>query len=254
VNSEKNSFDNSFEVFIADTPESKKLHYQLRYAVYAEEVGISFKALFQEQIETDEWDNCAVHFLVRHKKSGAWVGGLRLVFANDQVFPFQEWRHSYQKIDSCAQRYAVELSRLCIVNKPNITEAHKMQYDFKRQGKSVMWGLFRAAAVYSLHHNIEHWYFEMAPALAGLLTNAGFAVNAIGAANDPRGDRMPYHLHVENVLAHPFWQKDYKADYQLYSGLSADAFYKLVAGYLSFFQQNGQTSVHPIKTGDQTPA
>ena len=242
MNLEKNTFDDCFEIFIADTPESKRIHFQLRYSVYAEQVGIGYKTLFQEQMESDAWDNCAVHFLVRHKASGAWVGGLRLVFANKEVFPFEAGCQTYEKIDSQTQTSAVELSRLCVVNKPCKNELNKASFDVSRQGKSVMWGLLRAAAVYSLHHKIEHWYFEMAPALAGLLASTGFAVQQIGTAKDSSRSMRPYHLCVENVLAHSLWSNDYKTNYRLYSGLSADAFYKLVANCFNFFPLNQQMS------------
>ena len=110
-----------------------------------------------------------------------------------------------------------------------------------------MWGLIRAAGVYSLHHKIEHWYLEMAPVLAGLFAGAGFAVQQIGETKDPRGLRLPYYMSVENVLAQPLWTQDYKVNYQLYSGLSADAYYRLVAGYWKFFQQTQQLSRNSIK-------
>lgn len=244
---EKNTFDDCFEIFIADTPESKKIHYQLRYSVYSEQVGSAYKALFQEQMESDAWDNCAVHFLARHKVSGAWVGGLRLVFANNAVLPFAEGCHAYQKIVSQTPDSTVELSRLCIVNKPSKNGFNKENFDVGRQGKSVMWGLIRAAGVYSLHHKIEHWYFDMAPSLAGLLANTGFALQQIGTASDLGGLRRPYHLSVENVLAHSLWSNDYKVNYQLYSGLAADAFYKLVANYLNFLPQNQHMELNPIR-------
>jgi N-acyl amino acid synthase of PEP-CTERM/exosortase system len=247
VNLEKNTFDDCFEIFIADTPESKKIHYQLRYSIYAEQVGVGYKALFQEQMESDVWDNCAVHFLARHKASGAWVGGLRLVFANNDVLPFADGHQAYQEIASKAAGSAVELSRLCIVNKPSKSGFTKANFNAGLQGKSVMWGLIRAAGVYSLHHKIEHWFFEMAPPLAGLLASTGFELQPISTASGLSGLRQPYQLCVENVLAHSLWLKDYKVNYQLYSGLSADAFYKLVANYLSFFQQNRHISHDPIR-------
>ncbi len=147
MNLKKNPFDDGFEIVIADTPESKKIHYQLRYSVYAEQVGSGYKALFQEQMESDAWDNCAVHFLARHKASGAWVGGLRLVFANNSVLPFAEGCPAYQKIASQTPGSAVELSRLCIVNKPSKNGLNNANFDAGHQGKSVMWGLIRAAGV-----------------------------------------------------------------------------------------------------------
>ena len=233
---EKNTFDECFEIFVADTPESKKIHYQLRYSVYAEQLGLGGKELFQEQMESDAWDNCAVHFLARHKDSGAWVGCLRLVFANNAVLPFAVGRQS-QHNDSSQPCFATaaEVSRLCVVTKPGKSGANEAKFAAGLQGKSVMWGLIRAAGVYSCQHKIEHWYFEMAPALAWVFASEGFELEPCCSFRAAEMGREPYRLGVENVLAQSLWLYDYKNNYQLYSGLAADAFYKLVATYLNFF-------------------
>lgn len=237
--SQKQTFDNNFEVFLADTPESKEIHYNLRYRVYCEEMGFEDKELFQNQMESDEWDDFAVHFLVRHKVLGFWIGGMRLVYENNNSFPFEQWSKSHQKIENEAERYAVEMSRLCVIKEarkfnskrfapfglPNEQVADDLDnvksiFNYKNHSRSLMWGLIRAAAVYSYESNIDNWYFVVAPALAHFLNKGGLNLTQIGEPCDHRGLRTPYRLTVENVLANPLWMSDYKNNYRLFSELS----------------------------------
>jgi N-acyl amino acid synthase of PEP-CTERM/exosortase system len=237
--SQKQTFDNNFEVFLADTPESKEIHFNLRYRVYCEEMGFEDKELFQNQMEYDEWDDVAVHFLVRHKVLGHWIGGMRLVYENNNAFPFEQWSKSHQKVESVHDRYAVEMSRLCVIKEarkftskrfapfglPNEEVSDdsnniKSIFNYKNHSRSLMWGLIRAAAVYSYETNIDNWYFVVAPALAHFLNKGGLELTQIGEPCDHRGLRTPYRLTVENVLANPLWLSDYKNNYRLFSDLS----------------------------------
>lgn len=238
MNSEKQSFDSCFEVILADTPESKQIHYHLRYQVYCEEMGFEDKDKFSDQMEMDEWDDHSVHFLVRHKGSGDWLGGMRLIRHND-LFPFEKWSAPYQQLTEKDRQFSVEMSRLCIVKEARrftskrfapyglpdeefFGESNKVKslFDFKNQSRSLMWGLIRAASLYSARHNVADWYFVVAPALACFLTREGLDLRQIGDACDHRGLRNPYRLTVENVLDNPLWLKDYKKGYRRYSDLA----------------------------------
>lgn len=235
---DKQSFDSSFEVFLADTPESKQIHYNLRYQVYCDEMGFEDKEAFPEQMEFDEWDDHAVHFIVRHKASGHWLGGLRLVFNRNEAFPFEHFAHPYNKIQQSERQISVEMSRLCVIREarrfsskrfapyglpdqelPEENNKVTSLYNFKNQTRSIMWGLIRAAVVYSDELNLDYWYFIVAPALAGFIRREKFDMLQIGDPCEHRGSRTPYQLSVKNILANPLWEKDYKNDYLLYSDL-----------------------------------
>ncbi|MBD9357742.1 PEP-CTERM/exosortase system-associated acyltransferase [Methylomonas albis] len=232
--SDKQTFDSCFEVFLADTPESKQLHYNLRYQVYCEERGFEDKDKFPQQMELDKWDDNSVHFLVRHIKSGYWLGGLRLVFPINSLLPFEEWSEPYQKICPKDRNVSVEMSRLCIIKEakrfasmrfapPNLQGAEngnvRSLYDFKNQNRSLMWGLIRAACLYSAERNIVDWYFVVAPALASILGKGGLDLARIGDSCEHRGLRIPYRLTVDNVLGNPLWAMDYKRGFRRYSDL-----------------------------------
>lgn len=236
---EKLYFDDNFEVFLADTPESRRIHFNLRYQVYCDEMGFEDKDKFPDQMEIDEWDVGAAHFLVRHKPSGHWLGGVRLVMPNHLTFPFEGWSMLDQKIAKTERQFSVEISRLCILKEarrfvakrfapyglpeedvPDGNGNVKSIFDYKNQSRSLIWGLFRAAALFSAQQGIKHWFFIVSPALACVIRKQGVDMYQIGSPCHHKGVRIPYRMSVENILANSLWLKDYKKGFGLYSELS----------------------------------
>jgi putative PEP-CTERM/exosortase system-associated acyltransferase len=231
------SFDRNFEVFLANTPESKALHYHIRYQVYCDEMGYEDKERFPDQLEIDDWDNRAVHFIVLHKQSGSWVGALRLVL-NDNRLPFQDFCSLENEINPVDFLQSAELSRLCVLKdvrrysakkfapygmcyeedrsgleSPNV----KMLYSHKNMGLSIMWGLLHAAAQYCDDRHTNNLYLLVAPALVYTIKKEGFCLEQIGEPCEHRGTRLPFQWSVADVLANPMWKKDYKAGFRLFS-------------------------------------
>lgn len=230
--SEKHSFDNCFEVFLADTPESKRIHYNLRYQVYCDELGYEDKELFPQQLEFDEWDQHAVHFMVRHRFTGQWLGALRVVSPHRHTFPFEEKCEAGQPLAAAEYRNAIEISRLCVLREarrfaPRImsqTEpdpASNVKYlnTLRQQSRSIMWGLYRAAVDYSVEQGIEHWFILVAPALAYAVKKQGFEMHQVAEPCEHRGLRTPYRLEVGHILQNPLWEEDYQIGYRRYSDL-----------------------------------
>ncbi|MGR9116494.1 MAG: PEP-CTERM/exosortase system-associated acyltransferase [Gammaproteobacteria bacterium] len=246
--SKEQSFDSRFEIFLADTIESKQINYNLRYQVYCEEMEFEDKEAFPNQMEIDQWDNVAVHFLVKHRASGHWLGGMRLVPPQISAFPFEKWNAPYQQLTAADRRCSVEMSRLCIVKEgrrfnskrlapyglpeqePEESDKVKSIFNFKNASRSLMWGLIRAAGVYSYRNGIDDWFFLVTPALACLLRKGGLDLVQIGGASEHRGLRIPYRLSVKNVLNNPLLRNNYKADYRHYSSLTNESIYKIRVG------------------------
>ncbi|MBD9355127.1 PEP-CTERM/exosortase system-associated acyltransferase [Methylomonas albis] len=242
--SEKHSFDSCFEVFFADTPESKRIHYNLRYQVYCDELGYEDKENFPEQMEFDEWDPHAVHFIVRQRYSGQWLGALRLVYQNQASFPFEAKCVPEHRISARQYQQSIEISRLCVLREARRFAPRAFQpcdmgaeqivkgngngnvrylHTIKNQSRSIMWGLYRAAVIYSARNDIKRWYILVTPSLAHAVKKEGFEMHQVGKACDYRGQRIPYVLDVEHILANSLWQKDYRADYRKYSDLLAQS-------------------------------
>lgn len=240
--SEKQSFDSCFEVFLADTPESKQIQYNLRYQVYCDEMGFENKDMFPDQLEFDDWDDGAVHFIVRHRYTGHWLGALRLVRQNKFAFPFEDKCTPDNRITTKQYLHSVEISRLCVIKEARRFAPKKYApyglvdeevgeegrnvrylYSHKNQSRSIMWGLYRAAVVYSAHNDIKHWYILVTPSLAYAVKKEGFQMQQVGSPCEHRGQRIPYLLDVGHILANPLWQKDYKNDFRLYSELAGES-------------------------------
>ncbi len=238
------SFDNFFEVVLADTPESKEIHYNLRYQVYCEEMGFEDKARFPLKMEIDEWDSRAVHFLVRNRHSGLWLGALRIVYHNQFAFPFESKSAPTAALDTHDYLVSAEISRLCVVkearrfvpsdcshsnidHEPQIHAASNVRYLHKHhaRSRSLMWGLLRAAVVYSAQQGLKHWYFLVTQPIAYCIQKEGFEMHQIGDAAEANGQRSPYKLEVANFLANPMWLTDYKNEFRKYSDLVSETNY-----------------------------
>lgn len=231
------SFDSNFEVLLADTPESKALHYNVRYQVYCEEMGFEDKERFPDQLELDQWDSHSVHFLVRDKRSGYWVGALRLVLPDRLSFPLEHHCVLEKKISPSEYRQSVELSRLCVLKEVRRFSARRFApyglleqenpifdsskvtalHNNKNLGLTVMWGLLRAALTYCIHSHISDLYLLVAPALACAIRKEGFSPIQVGDPCLHRGKRLPFRWEIDDIAANPLWEKDYKIAYGLYS-------------------------------------
>ena len=162
-------FDEYFETFLADTPESKAKHYHIRYKVYCEEMGFENKNDFSHAQEYDHWDAHSAHFIVKHKQSGRWVGAMRLISQCDQKLPIQQHAHLSDIINNQPDQ-CVELSRLCVLKEmrratgniysldetsmkaDNIQDTDTLKFSvFHNQhliSRQIIWGLLRAASIY----------------------------------------------------------------------------------------------------------
>jgi N-acyl amino acid synthase of PEP-CTERM/exosortase system len=230
-------FDKYFEVFLADTDVGRKKHYNIRYQVYCEEMGFESKEQFPMEQELDQWDENAVHFLVRLKHTKEWIGAVRLVHHDGKSLPL-EGLCPLEESTNQSNIKSVELSRLCLVKeirKPNLGNPYgipdtpsaelelidnkvKLFYSHSEVKQSIIWGLFRAASLYSQEMNVKKWYFLTTKALSRLIKREGFNMLGVGEPCEHRGKRFPYKMDVKEILSSDFWE-DYKKGYRLYSEL-----------------------------------
>jgi N-acyl amino acid synthase of PEP-CTERM/exosortase system len=235
-------FDEHFEVFLADTKKSRDIHYSIRYQVYCEEMGFEEKDDFPNKLESDEYDKCSTHFIVRHKHTGAWVGAMRLIFKNNQPLPLEKKCFLDELVEYNDLFHTVELSRLCLVkdvrrrfididpphgiaDDSNVdieTDKVRLFYDHRRNGRSIIWGLLRAATEYGYHNNIQKCFFLTTPALARLIHKGGLTMLNIGAPCDHNGERYPFKMNVTEIYHSYIWN-DYKNGYRQFSELNLSA-------------------------------
>ncbi len=198
-------FDDRYEVFLADTSESKTLHYQLRYQVYCEETGWERRRQFlQEKLERDGFDANSHHFLVRDRVTLDWVGGMRLVDQPFQYLPISKFcQIDKESQGSFAQGRCVEVSRLFVL--PDFRCGRSLKSGEAKEpveGRGsyhyeVILGLVRAARAFGLNNGINCWYFLVEPALARAIKRMGIDLYRCGPGVQHKGLRHPYYVGVE---------------------------------------------------------
>jgi N-acyl amino acid synthase of PEP-CTERM/exosortase system len=231
-------FDDHFQVFLADTYESRQINYSIRYQVYCEEMGFENKEDFPSGKEFDQYDDHSVHFIVRHKQSGHWVGAMRIIFKNKEELPLETYCSLADIIDNRDAFQTVELSRLCLVKEirrrktdvepslgiwddyGQIPESEKVKlFNNHRKNPYVIWGLLRAATEYGYQNKVKNCFFLTTNALARVLQKGGLTMQNIGSPCYHRGERYPFKMDVIDTYQSKIWN-DYKNGYRLFSELS----------------------------------
>jgi len=236
--SKKKTFDSNFEVFLADTLESQEIHYNVRYKVYCEEMGFEDKELFPNQMECDEYDNNSVHFLVRHKWTGHWIGAMRLILSdNGSPFPMEQWCELEEDLTPSRYAHSIELSRLCVLKETrrfsaknlisNATERDEINSDdksnirllnqHKNLGLTIMWGLLRAASKYCAEKKIDDLFLFVTSALAFSIRKQGFVLEQLGEPAEHKGKRVPFLWKNSNLLVNSMWENDFIEDLHIFS-------------------------------------
>jgi N-acyl amino acid synthase of PEP-CTERM/exosortase system len=189
-------FDETFDTFVADTRLSKSIHYNLRYQVYCLERRFENPAAFPDRQETDNYDKNSVHFIVRHRESGQWIGAMRLVLAVPGQLPLTRVSTiDDDSIKALAGTMVAEASRLCVVPAAIPDSEQKLTSGALRDiihPSSVTLGLIRAAREYCLGHDIRFSFFLITDQLARILQRVGMEIKSVGPATDHRGLRRPY--------------------------------------------------------------
>ena len=85
-----NDINSIYEVILADTEESKEIHFKLRYKVFCLEKGYEDAKKFPDEMEKDKYDGHAIHFIVRHKLSRQWVGAFRIIMGRLPKLPIHQ--------------------------------------------------------------------------------------------------------------------------------------------------------------------
>jgi N-acyl amino acid synthase of PEP-CTERM/exosortase system len=192
-------FDSRYEVFLADTPESRALHHQIRYQVFCIEEGFEDPERFSAGQESDRWDNNAQHFVVRDKESGAGVAAGRIVLPALGQLPVDDLGCISEKpVIPTGRRQVAEVSRICMV-RGDVEKSQRLPVQaVSRAGESeVMLGLIRAVIRYSWDHEIPQIYMLVTRPLARLLKRLGVDCRQVGDDIEYRGRRAPYLIDID---------------------------------------------------------
>ena len=109
-------FDDRYEAVVADTPVARRIHHRIRYQVYCLEHGYEDPARYPDGEERDDWDQHSVHFIVRDRLSGEWIGAMRLIKPVEGRLPIQHVAELEEPASWLGPHdFAWELSRTCIL-------------------------------------------------------------------------------------------------------------------------------------------
>lgn len=117
-------FLRDFKVIVADRSELRDIVYEIRHAVYCQELGFEPMGAESNYFEMDEFDSRAFHCLVQHRESREYIGCVRVVFSSHHLnhdcgLPFSKLFGQDQKFirtlqQSHGEQPMIEISRLAI--------------------------------------------------------------------------------------------------------------------------------------------
>ena len=205
-----------FEVVAADRPELLRHAHELRYEVYCIERGFEDRSQHPDGIETDEFDERAVHSLLVHRASGAIVGTVRLVLAKQDApgtsFAIQRvCNHPLLRDwNAFPVTSMAEISRFSISKKfrrradDTFYGSGEMMPGAEAQGRRktppMRLGLMQAIVSMSAELGLTHWCAVMEPTLLRILAASGIHFEPLGPMVDYHGRRQPCYAPINTLL------------------------------------------------------
>lgn len=220
------AYQKYFEIVLAETPELKEIAYQIRYHVLCQEQRIPGfdQSSYPEKLEKDDFDDRAMHALLKHRSSGNYIGTIRIVLpdptAPDKPFPVESYTHldtEYLKNQNVSRLETAEISRALVIkefqrrkgdmlyqeaNEGETSDENKNPSKQKDRRVTANISLILMAAVVqmSVKSNAENWLSFINPALNRLLSHSGMEFTPIGPLVDCHGIRRPYFAKMTDVL------------------------------------------------------
>lgn len=195
----------------------RRAAYQIRYKVYAEELGWEDVRRFRDGQETDAFDTRAESCLLRHVPSGQFVGCVRLIRSNPagtEPFPFElamaaaGQAAELPAADGGWRLSAGEISRVAVVaqfrrrrderGRPDTSIADDVPASPERRVfPHIAIGLYLGAAALGLMRGLDRVFAIMEPRLARRLRVYGIEFEPVGEGLEHHGLRVPYVLSRE---------------------------------------------------------
>ncbi len=208
------SFQEYFTVEFAHTAALKKEVCQVRYRVYCDEFQYESIEQYPDGLEKDEYDDFALHCLVRHKKTQHPAGCVRLVPGWRQgksiILPFE--KHCPESIDlQCLQDINPDRQRSCEISRLAVDRLFRRRsgeeltrfgdisaFDFSEKEQRTfsliaVSAFLAATALIELSDRTEV-FAMMEPFLPRMLKRSGLVFKKIGFDVNYRGIRAPYFI------------------------------------------------------------
>lgn len=207
-----------FELVPADTDELRLQVYSLRYQIYVLETGFESEANCRRIIDTegrpllleqDIFDERSDHYLLRHRRTGAFAATARLILPSSRdladPYPIElNCTLEDQVTESGVRARLGEISRFAVSKsfKRRVGElgtlsgvAENVDIYFDQDERRILphisLGLLEAVSRMVRKHQLTHCYAVMEPALLRLLSRYDIQFNRIGPNVDYHGIRVP---------------------------------------------------------------
>jgi N-acyl amino acid synthase of PEP-CTERM/exosortase system len=187
--------------------------YKLRYEVYCIECAFLDTAFYENEEESDEYDDCSAHFAA-YTRDQTLVGTVRLVQPREgMAYPFMEHCELYNHIVLPDRAEAAEISRLVVKKSYRRRRGDSLQgiseeflagdtalasamstgqIERSTNSPRLLLGLYKQMYRYSCANGIRYWYAAMERSLARALERMGFKFEPIGPQVDYYGKVAPY--------------------------------------------------------------
>jgi N-acyl-L-homoserine lactone synthetase len=182
-----------FSVEIAGSPDQTREAYRLRYQTYCVERGYEASST---GLEIDEFDDRSHHVILRHRRSGAPVGTVRLVLADPDAplnsFPLQRLcdpRH----LQTLPIGSTAEISRFAVPKRSRAIGSSSAAL--------VRLGLMRGLLKMSRELQLTHWCAVMERSLLRLLRSTAIYFDPMGPMVEHHGLRQPTWAAIDRILA-----------------------------------------------------
>jgi N-acyl amino acid synthase of PEP-CTERM/exosortase system len=209
-------FREQFQLLVANTTDLKKEVYRIRYEVYCQELNYEPPERFPNHLETDNYDERSVHFLLQHRASGLYAGCIRLIFPDpeepEQSLPLTKICAPELDLNQLSPYAYGEVSRLAVRSQFRRRTGESQtpggllffphpnqEGQEKRAFPVIALSLYLAATNIAIELNMDRVVVLMEPRLARHLRHFGFYFTQIGDFVDFHGKRGPYQVKTEKV-------------------------------------------------------
>jgi len=195
---------------------------KLRYEVYCLERHFLEPEDFKEGLETDEYDNCSIHFAA-YTLDQDIVGTVRLVQPEPgHAYPFESHCQPFPDFVAPQRETVAEVSRLVVRKTHRRRRGDSMEgisADFQEKGSTrnikprttvrsdkrvnsplLLLGMYREMYRYSRQNGIRYWYAAMERSLARSLDKMGFKFVPIGPQVDYYGPVTPHMADLDELI------------------------------------------------------
>jgi len=214
------NFNQYFKIRFAHSKSLRQEAFKIRYGVYSAELG--WEPSNSSQMETDEYDHCAFHCLLEHRRTNTFAGCIRLIIppVSNQNLPLPFEKNCLQSArkevldPSTLKRGSFgEISRLAVLSDFRRREKEQQvpfvikdidpntiySEDERRNFPNIAMGLYLSGLALASICNHTGIFVMMEPRLNRRLQRFGLPFVQVGDEMDYHGMRAMYYL-PENVF------------------------------------------------------